>query len=309
MEDYCLIDSQKIDELKEIYIRAIHSQMEDRYRKGDLIELPALGDVIVLGDLHGNRQNISKVIKAAELDIHPDRHLILQEPTHTYEVSEDRSFLLIADIAELKKKFPHQVHTILGNHELSEFTGRELLKGGICYNILFKEGMRIIYGKRFEEIRELIYDFMKTMPLACVAPNKIFISHSTPDLKFIPQYSLDFFRTGTGNPELNKTLVEKLVWSRDLTPVAADAFAARVQCEILIVGHTPCKRGYNLPNHRHIILDSKNIFGTSLHFRLDHCYTYQNLSKKIQYINPKAVQEWTEKHKNSKEEQLQEDIL
>lgn len=295
-----MIDSQKIEQLKTTYVQAIRGQMEDRYRKGELIEFPGQGDVIVLGDLHGNRENMRKVAQAAELEQHPDRHIIIQEPTHTYEVTQDQSFLLIADIAELKSKFPHQVHTILGNHELSEITGRELLKGGICYNILFREGMRQEYGPRFEEIRELIYDFMKTMPLACITPNKIFISHSTPDLKFIPHYSLDFFRTGTADSELNKALVERLVWSRDLTPAAADAFAARVQCEILIVGHTPCKRGYDLPNHRHIILDSKNNFGTSLHFRLDHPYTHAELAKKIHYINKKAVQAFIDKHKHQK---------
>ena len=44
----------------------------------------------------------------ALLEDHPHRHLILQEPTHTYEATEDRSFLLIDEIVALKSKFPDQ---------------------------------------------------------------------------------------------------------------------------------------------------------------------------------------------------------
>ncbi len=298
-----MIDTEKFNKLKTTYGLAIRANMEDRYRKGELIELPPTGDLIVLGDLHGNRDNFNKVIAAAGLGSNPDRHLIVQEPTHTYETAKDESFLLVAEIAELKSLFPHQVHLILGNHELSEFTGKELLKGGICYNILFREGMKQEYGPHFEEIRELMYAFMQTMPLACKTPNQIFVSHSTPELKYIPHYSLEFFRQGTGNPKKDKVLIEKLVWGRDLSQQAADAFAAQVQSQVLIVGHTACKRGYQIPNEKHIILDSKGIFATWLHFRLDRPYTHADLKRKIQYINKKTVKTMLERYRQMKENQ------
>ena len=74
------------------------------------------------------------------------------------------------------------MHIILGNHELSEITGKEILKGGICYNILFRGGMKREYGDHYSAIQELMINFMKTMPLACVTRNRIFISHSDPEL-------------------------------------------------------------------------------------------------------------------------------
>ncbi len=293
-----MIDKKKYEQLREDYILAIRGNVEDKYRIGDLIELPKHGDIVIMGDLHGNRSNFRKVVAATGLDTHPHRHLIIQEPTHTYEVSRDLSFLLIDEIVQLKRRFPHQVHTILGNHELSEYTGRELLKGGICYNILFREGMKQEYGEYFQEIRDLMYNFMKTMPLACITPSRIFISHSTPEMKYIPLYTMDFFRQGTtGDTKKDKFLIEKLVWSRDLSAVSADAFAKQIDCDIFIVGHTACKRGYQIPNHRHIILDSKGTFAVSLHFKLDRSYTHEDLKQKIQYINRKNVKEILEKIK------------
>lgn len=283
--------------------------MEDKYRQGDLVVFPKEGDVIIMGDLHGNLKNFHKVVEAIDLESHPNRHLVLQEPTHTYEAQEDRSFLLIEEIVFLKSQFPNQVHVILGNHELSEITGKEILKGGICYNILFLEGMKKEYGQHFESIRELMLDFMKTMPLACLAPNKIFICHTTPVKKYIHHYSLDFFRKGTGNKEKDKVMVEKLVWGRDLSQEAADEFAKKVECEILIVGHTACKRGFQVPNSRHIILDSKGNFATTLHFKFHRSYDQKHLIKNcIQYIHKKAVEKLLEKKIDEEKENLEENI-
>lgn len=296
-----MIDSRKFIKLKSAYTKAIRTNMEDIYRNGDLIELPAEGDVIILGDLHGNRDNFNKVVNAADLVNHPKRHLILQEPTHTYETKEDKSFLLIDEIAVLKSRFPNQVHIILGNHELSEITGKEILKGGICYNILFKEGMKKEYGNHYTAVREMMINFMKTMPIACITKSRIFISHSTPVAKYIPHYSLSFFRKGTGNKKKDQVLIEKLIWGRDLSQEAADAFATRVKCETLIVGHTACKRGYQVPNSRHIVLDSKGNFATSLHFRLNKRYKQQYLVKNcIKFINKKFVDKLIEDYQSTK---------
>ncbi|HNZ66941.1 MAG: metallophosphoesterase [Planctomycetes bacterium] len=297
-----MIDNERLSKLKSAYALAIRGNIEDKYRHGELIEFPTQGDVIVLGDLHGNLPNFQKIVQAAQLDSHPNRHLVLQEPTHTYEAKEDKSFLLIDEIVKLKSKYPDRVHIILGNHELSEILGREILKGGICYNILFREGMKKEYGIHYEEIRDLMIDFMKTMPLACISPNKIFISHSTPPIQYMHHYSLDFFRRDAKDPKA-RAMVEKLVWGRDLTQQAADVFAKRVGCEILIVGHTACKKGFQVPNSRHIILDSKGTFATSIHFHFGKKYTQKYLvEKSMKHINPGLIKEVVRRIKEQEEE-------
>lgn len=287
--------------LKEAYTATIEGNKQDKYRTGNLIELPSKGDVVIMGDLHGNRENFAKVVNAVDLGNHPRRHLIIQEATHTCEVGEDHSYLLHEDIVYLKSKYPDQVHIILGNHELSELTGKEILKGGICYNILFRQAMKEAYGEYYPQILELFNEYIRTMPIACNTKNGIFISHSTPPGKYLSHYSLDFFKKGTGNKEKDDAMIEKVVWGRDLSQESADRFARRVKSEILIVGHTACKRGYQLPNTRHIVLDSKGLFGTSLHFQLHKEYTQKSLVKKgLQFINKKAVKSAIAKMKEEK---------
>lgn len=286
---------EQFEKLQEAYLKTIRGNMEDKYRVGDLIEFPEDGDVIIMGDLHGNRHNFRKVVKAANLAENPKRHLIVQEATHTWEVTEDRSFLLHEEIAFLKSEFPDQVHIILGNHELSELTGKEILKGGICYNILFREGMKKNYGPYYDKVKELFDDYIRTMPLACRAKNGIFICHSTPPQKYIPHYTLSFFRKGSGSQKKDKVLAENLVWGRDLSQEAADAFAKNVKSKIIIVGHTACKQGFQVPNSRHIILDSKGLYATSLHFRLDKKYNQKGLVKNIQHLNKKEIKAFQEK--------------
>jgi hypothetical protein len=299
-----VLESKRFEEIRNAYVLTIRGNMEDRYRTGDIIELPSQGDVIVMGDIHGNRENFAKVLEAADLENNPQRHLIIQEATHTYQVEEDLSFLLHEDIVKVKAQFPHQLHILLGNHELSELTGKEILKGGICYNILFREGMKREYGEYYDVIKDLFDDYIKTMPLAAVAPNGIFLSHSIPDPKYTRYYSLKLFREGLEDQKKYSILTEKLVWGRDLSQENADAFTQQVESEIHVVGHTACKRGYQVPNDRHIVLDSKGLFATTLYFRLDKKYTQDELVKKgIQHINKKEVCEKLQKYKEKRKQQ------
>ena len=79
-----MIDNERLIKLKSAYALAIRGNIEDKYRHGELIEFPTQGDVIVLGDLHGNLPNFQKIVQAAQLDSHPNRHLVLQEPTYVW---------------------------------------------------------------------------------------------------------------------------------------------------------------------------------------------------------------------------------
>lgn len=308
-----MIDQERLERIKTAYALAIRGNMEDKYRKGELIELPPQGDIVVLGDLHGNSANFQKIVKMIQLDKAPNRHLLLQEPTHTTEAREDKSFFLIEEIVELKSKYPDQVHIILGNHELSEiklfedhdekYERHAITKGGICYNILFRNSMKQEYGIHEEELRELMINFMQTMPIACLCPNRIFISHSIPPLKYVHHYNLDFFRNDAKDPKA-KAMIDKLVWGRDLTQKAADEFAKRVSCDILIVGHTACKQGFQIPNDKMIILDSKGVFATFMHFNLTKMYTHQEIrsSKYLKHLNPKEIQKFIQYQKEKEEE-------
>ena len=49
--------------------------------------------------------------------------------------------------------------------------------------------------------------------------------------------------------------IHSLLWGRDTSQAAADAFLQLVDADLLITGHIPCEKGFDAPNSRQIILD------------------------------------------------------
>lgn len=275
------------EKLAKVFDRAVAANWLDRHRTGRMVELPAEGDFMVTGDIHGSMRNFAALVRTAALDENPRRHLLLQEVTHQLEMGEDRSYLVLEKTAALKAKYPHRVHVLLGNHELAEIQGREIFKGGLCLNLLFENAIEKAYGGRAAAVREKYLEFMKTMPLAVSTAAGVFASHSTPDRQEAERYSLDFFRQTPGPDDFRKGgRVEKLVWGRDYDQATADLLAGRLGCEIFLVGHAPCSRGYEVPNTRHIILDSKDKYAAYLIFDLAGRPAHRDLVERVRHVHP-----------------------
>ena len=102
-------------------------------RTGSVIALDDADEVMVVGDLHGNLPAFRQALAIAALDRHPRRHLVLQELVHEIHRNDDRpdrSHRLVDLVSALKCQYPQRAHLILGNHELSELTGRLIGKDG-----------------------------------------------------------------------------------------------------------------------------------------------------------------------------------
>ena len=54
----------------------------DPQRQGNWLSFGGGDEIIYVGDIHGHRQNLAKVIAYADLPAHPDRRLVLQEILH-----------------------------------------------------------------------------------------------------------------------------------------------------------------------------------------------------------------------------------
>src|SRR5438309_6017321 len=124
-------------------------------RNGRLVCLQNGDEVMVVGDLHGNVENFRQALLKADLAKHAGRHLVLQELVHgphKYPAGGDKSHQLVDLLAALKCQFPQQVHLLLGNHELSQWTGQAIAKGDSELNALFREGLDSAYGKSAAEI-------------------------------------------------------------------------------------------------------------------------------------------------------------
>ena len=241
------------------------ANLSDPFLRGALVELPEGGEALVAGDLHGNQKNYEQLLRIADLGRCADRRLILQELAHDHDPDRglsDRSWQLVEMGARLKAAFPDRVHLIMGNHEFAEVCGLPILKSGCDMNERFARGVRSAYGERAGEVMAAYQAFWRTMPLAARTVHGVFICHSTPGLDRMGEVDLGWLRASATAERLDRSSPAfDLIWGRDYRPEAADEIARRVECDVLLVGHTSCRDGYRTPNHRHVILDSKDSRG------------------------------------------------
>jgi len=218
-------------------------------------------DVMVAGDLHGNLRAFKWVLGEAALDRHPGRHLVLQELVHEInKYNDDRpdlSHRLVDLVCALKCQYPDRVHLILGNHELSELTGRMIGKDGRALNERFREGIRLSFGDAADEVYEAYLKLFADLPLAVRTPNRVFICHTIPDGDWLDDLDLSVLDAETWPREAVKRrgTVYAITWGRDTSDETADRFAAMVDADLFVTGHQPCDEGFRQSNRRTLIVD------------------------------------------------------
>jgi len=276
-------------EIRALMKKAARLNLDDPLRKGATIELPPTGDVIFTGDLHGHKDNFTKLIEIAQLGRYPERHIILHEATHNIQFGlfdRDISFRTIERTAEYKCEFPDQVHIVMGNHELSEYLGKKIVKDGHMLNQMFAQGLKSQYGDDAGAVKQAYNIFFKSQSLAVRCRNGIFFSHSIPSGKVMDKWDPSILMAeGNVIEAAPIPQIEWLVWGRDYSQENVDKYAAIVGAKLVLCGHEACKKGFKVPNNRQIILDSKDAEGVFLHIRLDREYTLEELVRNIYRIN------------------------
>jgi len=271
------------------FAEATRANLNDPLRKGNVIYLPAEGDVLISADLHGNVENFKKIVKKAALVGNPSRQLIVQELIHGSKSSVengDYSFILLEWAAALKVKFPGQVHILLGNHDQAELANIRIVKYGKVVGPAMHRGLRETYGENHRRVWQAYLSFMRSLPLASRTSFGTFISNSTPE-----KSTLDFFDMSIFERELEDADYEKgnsvfhLVWGRDHSEAAASTFAAFVEASVLIIGHNPCEEGYDVPNRYHIVIDCKDEKGCFILMPLDRALSQKEVVEHIIPIN------------------------
>jgi hypothetical protein len=231
-------------------------------RRGRVVYANDASEILVVGDLHGQVEHVRPLLNRAALSAHPGRHLVLQELIHgpyRYAGDGDKSHQLVDLLAALVCQYPRQVHCLLGNHELAQWTEQEVAKEADAdLNALFQAGITTAYGSQAEEVYAAYVQLFASLPLALRTPNRIFLSHSLPSAAklehFDPavlerkEYADEDLRPGGS--------VHALVWGRDTRVATAAAFLQKVDADLLITGHIPCLGGFEAPNDRQLILDA-----------------------------------------------------
>jgi hypothetical protein len=232
-------------------------------RVGGVVAPEGVEEVMVVGDLHGNIPAFRRVLEVAVLNQNPGRHLVLQELIHGprfYPEGGDQSHQLLDMVASLKCRYPDRVHLILGNHELSELTGRIIRKRGVVLNQTFREGISTAYGDRADAVYEAYKALFAALPLAIRTPNRVFLCHTIPNKPDLDRLDLELLKVDTWPPEAmaRRGTIYALTWGRDSAPEVVDRFAAMVDADWFITGHQPCDKGFRLANQRQIIIDGSN---------------------------------------------------
>jgi len=251
-----------IENIISVFGRAAEANLRTPARQGNVVVLtPQLADeVMITGDLHGHRRNFNLIKKTAALDRYPKRHLVLQEVCHGGPKYPQNggcmSHTMLEDVAALKAKYPDRVHFILGNHELAELTDYPIQKNKQMLNLLFRLGLRQMYGPATDKVREAFSPFLRSSPLAVRLPGDIFISHSVPENVDTKKFDKSIFTRELEDADfIARTGIFQLVWGRDYRSENAKAFAELVGAKVLINGHEPCPDGFSTPNDVQIIID------------------------------------------------------
>ena len=200
----------------------------------------------------------------------------------------DRSHQLLDVFTALKCQYPDRVHHILGNHELSELTGRSIGKDGEGLNAKFRRGVDTAYGESAGDIHEAYKALFAALPLAIRTANRrLRLSHA-PRRRATSIRSTSSCLKADSWPEdamKRRGTIYALTWGRDTAPETADRFAAMVDADLFVTGHQPCDHGFRQANHRQIIIDGTNPYPCYCLFPADRPVTIESLLACVKCID------------------------
>ncbi len=260
--------------------KAAEGNRRDPLLSGSMLQLPNYGQLVVTGDMHGHRANFEKLKRFSMLEHASVRHVILHEMIHTETPPgrPDESHELLLEAARYKCDFPDQVHFLQSNHELSQLTSHQILKGGRAVLEDFERGVRLTYGSGGGAVYQSILEFLASFPIAARTPNRVWISHSLPAADDMSYFDTGVFKRPLRESDLHAGgSVYSLVWGRRFTDAHVAALAQALDVDTFLIGHIPQETGFAIRNKRVIILASDHSHGVFLPFDLSKSYTADEL--------------------------------
>ena len=264
---------------------AIEANRHDHFRRGNIVELPSVGDLIITGDLHGNRRNFQKITYYAALDKHPNRHIIFQEIIHGGPQDAQGnclSYQLLFKLLEYKLQYPNNVHILTGNHDTTFVNGTEVLKNGRKMNQSLKQALSNEYGAEPETVINLIKNLFLSQPLAMRSENKLWCSHSLPSGRFLNNFDSAIMQKEITACDFKKpSSVYSLLWGRNIDESTLLKFSELFNVESFVLGHQNQPDGWSRPQNNLIILASEHNFGCILKTDLSSDISTDSLIKTI----------------------------
>lgn len=257
----------------------------DKFRRGNVIHLPADGRLIVTGDIHGHRRNFERIVAFADLDNNPDSHVLLQEIIHggpRDDAGGCLSHKLLFDVVRYKLDFPDRVHIIMGNHDIAFINDSNVMKDGEEMNHLMRQALEREFQQACPDIKLAIRQFLLSQPLAVRTENRIWMSHSLPADHFVDKFDRQIFDRPFNTGDCEKPgSAYLLTWGRNISQKNLDKMAELLDVDTFILGHQPQEEGWARAGDNLIILASDHNHGCLLPIDLAKSYTTEMLIDSI----------------------------
>ncbi len=268
------------------FTEAARHNHDEPHRDGSILRLPAYGQAVMTGDLHGHMKNLEKLRKYAMLGRVHARHVILHELIHAdleALTDVDHSHELLLAAAEYKCAHPEQVHFLQSNHELAQLTGYLIAKNGRIVCEEYDSAVRAAYSEdKADDVLEAMKEFIASFPIAIRTDSGVWMSHSLPSVGDLQEFDTGVFERPVTRAELATCRTTfKLVWGRRYTQPHIDALAEMLGVDVFLTGHQPQEQGYAFVFDRLIILASNHNHGTFLPFDLSKRHTPEQLVANI----------------------------
>jgi serine/threonine-protein phosphatase PP1 catalytic subunit len=220
-----------------------------------LIQLPDHGRLIVVTDLHGDFNDYRNYLKLWDRD-DEDCHIVFTgDLIHSIE-KEDGSIEILEDVMVKTRDFPN-FHCLLGNHEWSHITSKDVYKGNMNLTANFENLVAFKKGYMEPSLTNYI-KFFKAMPYFMKTANGLFISHAGPSNEI---YTIEDFKEMCRDTHSSQELYGFL-WNRygngfdGYTTQDVDYFLDVVGSRLMVVGHTVVDSGYRIVGNQMILSSS-----------------------------------------------------
>ena len=257
----------------------------DRFRRGNLICLPADGSLVVAGDIHGHRRNFERILAFADLANHPDRHIVLQEIIHGGPEDPQGgclSYQVLFDAVRYKLSFPDRVHIIMGNHDTTFINNSEVMKDGCEMNRSMLLALERQFQQDSTDIELAIRQLLFSQPLAVRSENRIWLSHSLPGDRYVDKFDRQIFDRQLEQSDLVRPgSAYILTWGRRHSQSTLDKMAKLLDIDIFILGHQQQPKGWSRAGENLIIIASDHNHGSLLSIDLAKSCTIEQLIDSI----------------------------
>lgn len=265
--------------------RGISANQTDKFRRGNLVELPNEGSLVLTGDIHGHRRNFERIATFADLAGHPDRHLILQEIIHGGPEDDGGgclSYQLLFDAVRLKLEFPDRVHIVMGNHDTACISNSEVMKNGKEMNRAMSSAIEREFRHASPEVTLAIKQFLFSQPLAVRCGNRLWTSHSLPNDRMVESFDPNVLHRELQIGDCHKPgSAYLLTWGRRHGQPLLDKMAQQFDVDLFVLGHQPQPSGWKKVADNLIILACDHNHGCLIELDLAKTYTAEELVDRI----------------------------